>query len=125
MSKSNRKEILKRLTEEIKNTTDTKQLAELTRQFNKLSSLKKDKRASTKKEVTPSNKKGSILDTITGSASDGEKMLCWLIQQIEKMQREQHRKFTTEERTAVLDKLIEGLSARERAALEALSTATV
>jgi hypothetical protein len=127
MSKSNRKEILKRLTEEIKNTTDPKQLAELTRQFNKLSSLKKEKRASSRAETTtPSNTKLSIIDRVTGSAvdtlSDGRKVINWLVCEVEKMQREQHRKFTAEERKAMFDKLIAGLSARDRAALESADT---
>ncbi len=53
---------------------------------------------------------------------DGEKVLNWLVCEAGKMQREQHREFTTEERRAALAKLIEELSARDRAALESRNT---
>ena len=46
-------------------------------------------------------------------------MSFWIGQQIEKMRREQKRTFTSEEFEAEFIKLIEGLSARDRAALEA------
>ena len=125
MSKSYRKEVLKRLQQELNETTDTKEIIRIGNTIAKLTKPKQRRgRPSNKKpvEATPSHTKLSIIGRITGSAvdnlSDGEKVLNWLVVEVEKMQKEQHRKFTTEEQRTVFGKLIEGLSARDRAAFE-------
>ena len=127
MSKHDRKEVAKRLREQIEETTDPEQLIKLTREYNRLTNPRYgSKRVSRKPETTPSTTKSSIIDRVTGSAldqlPDSEKVLNWLVVEIEKMQREQKRTFTTEERRDVLEKLIDGLSAHDRAALESWNT---
>jgi hypothetical protein len=122
MSKQHRTEIIKVLRQQMEEATDPNTKVELAKQLAKLLPKPRQARRPRKTETTPpSNKKGSILDTITGSASDGEKMFNWLVQQVEKLRKEQPS-FTPEERKIVLDKLFAGLSARDRAALESRNT---
>jgi len=68
----------------------------------------------------PSNKKVSILDRITGTAvdslPDGEKVMNYLVVEVEKRQRERKQKFTEAERSACIEDLKACLSPRERAA---------
>src|SRR5690242_20716977 len=125
MSKHNRTEVVKVLRQQMEAATDPKEKVELAKQLARLLPKPRQARRPRKTEVTPtppSNNKVSILDRVTGSAvddlSDGEKVFNSLVCEVEKMQREQHRKFTPEERNSTLTKLVGGLSARERAAFE-------
>ncbi len=128
MSKQHRTEVIKVLRQQMEAATDPKDKVELAKQLARLLPKPRQARRPRKQEATPSNTKPSIIDRVTGSAvdelSDGAKVQQWLVEQVEKMQREQHRKFTTEELKAMLEKLVEGLSARDRAALGSRNTAT-
>lgn len=127
MSKQHRTKLIKSLEQQLEATDDPKIKADISRQLTKLLAKPSRKGSPRKPEATaPSSTKLSIIDRITGSAvdtlSDWEKVQHWVIEQVEKLQREQRRKFTTEEVQAAIKKLIEGLSARDRAALESQNT---
>ena len=128
MSKQHRTKLIKSLEQQLEATTDPKIKADVSRQLTKLLSKPTRKGSSRKPEAsgrvfgqTQPNTKLSIIDRVTGSAvdqrPDGEKVLHYLVVEVEKM--EKHRKFTPEEQKAAFDKLIDGLSGRDRAALEA------
>jgi len=131
MSKQHRTKLIKSLEQQLEATTDPKIKADLSRQLTKLLSKSTRKGSSRKPEASgrvfgqpqPSTKL-SIIDRVTESAvdqlPDGEKVLHYLVVEVEKMEKKQ--KFTSEEQKAAFDKLIAELSARDRAALEALST---
>ncbi len=124
MSKHARVEALRKLKEQLAVETNPDRIVKITNSIAKLSPRQtRRSRKDEAKTTTPSNAQVAIIDRITGSAvdqlPDGEKVSFWIGQQIEKMRREQKRTFTSEEFEAEFIKLIEGLSARDRAALEA------
>ncbi len=124
MSTSHRREVAKRLKQEIDATTDPQRIIELSNALAKFTPRPRQARRGPRKvEATKSPSKVSIIDTITGSAldelSDGKKMLFWLVKQIEKMRKE---KKTKAEQDALIQELYAGLSERDRAALDALDT---
>ena len=125
MSQSHRKEVAKKLKDAIAAATDPNVIAQLSNQLSKYLPRPRQARRPRKAEATPtpsSSKKVSIIDRITGSTvdhlPDGEKVLHYLVVEVEKRQREQHREFNSEEFKAEFTKLVDGLSARDRAALE-------
>jgi hypothetical protein len=126
MSKSYRKEVLKRLNQELDATTDTK---EIIRIGNTIAKLTKPKnrvgRPSTKKAAAPSNNNSSILNRVTWSAVDQlspkDKLCHFVIVQWEKERRKLGRKLTEAEQKAIWESFIASLSDEDRAALDEAS----
>jgi molybdopterin converting factor small subunit len=130
MSKHARVEAIRKLKEQLATATDPETIVKITNSIAKLSPRPRQARRPRRVEATvPSSKKVSILDRVTGSAvdqlPDGEKVFHGIIEQVEKMQREQHRHLTADEQKAVIAKLIDELSARDRLALESRYTEKV
>src|SRR5262249_55521807 len=124
-----RKEVAKRLAEAIAVTTDPKQLAELSRQFNTLSRLRKGKRVRRNTDAaTPSQKNRSLREIYTGSVyevmSDGELVLNHLVLQIEKRQKAGELK-TEAERDVFIKEMLGHLPENECAAYERLERESV
>src|SRR5690349_14441114 len=98
MSKHNRTEVVKVLRQQMEAATDPKEKVELAKQLAKLLPKPRQARRPRRTDAKPtaqSSKKVSVIDTITGSAldqlPDGEKVLHWLVMQVEKMESQQHR----------------------------------
>jgi hypothetical protein len=124
MSKSHRREVAKKLQEQISAATDPMVIAELSNQLSKfLPRPKQVKRRSQKPETTSPSKKGrSLREKYTGSVyeqtSDGD-LVCWhLVFEIEKRQRMGFLK-NRAERTAFKAEVLASLTVEERAAYEA------
>jgi hypothetical protein len=120
--KSHRKEVAKKLQEQIAATTDPKLIIELSNQLSKFLPRPRQARRPRKAEVTPPSKNRSLREKYTGSVyeqmSDGD-LVCWhLVFEIEKRQR---MGFLTNraERTAFKAEVLASLTDAERAAYEA------
>jgi hypothetical protein len=116
MGTNNRREVAKRLKEEIDKTTDPQTLIELS---NLLAKMQPKKRRQRKPEaietVQKSNGGISIMDTPEGSRLDhlephGKRVFYWIIRQIEKR--------PVAERRGLAEKLLESLSEHDRKAFE-------
>jgi len=124
MGKNNRKEVAKRLTEEILKTEDPAMVVELSRQLAKVLPKKSTPRKPVDK---PKKIHSSILDVRTGSAvddlADWEKVRHHLVVQIEKRQRDIGRELTHAELVVFGEEVTKNFSEREAAALEAWNVA--
>jgi hypothetical protein len=125
MSKQHRTKHIKSLEEQLATTNDPKIKADLSRQLTKLLSKPTRKGSSRKPVATPSNKKASIINRVTGTAVDQlspkDKVSHYLVDELEKEQRKQGRKFSEDERKAFWGGLFEVLAAEDRTAYEALN----
>ena len=125
MSTQHRTEIIKVLRQQMEAETDPQKKLEYAKQLAKLLPRPRQARRSRKPPLgeQPTKTPSSLLDIRTGSAldtlPDGERVMHHVVLQIEKKQRELDRKLTEAEKRA----LVESLSERDRAALEALGEA--
>src|SRR5207302_6063676 len=96
MSKHDRKEVAKRLREQIEKTTDPEQLIKLTREYNRLTNPRYGKKAV--KEAKPSKNPRSLRDLHPGwgNMSDDEVLLQHLVLEIEKKRRERRKEYGRE-----------------------------
>jgi hypothetical protein len=107
MSQSHRSEVAKHLKEQIAVTTDPKQLAELTREFNKLSRLRKGKRKPSKTVSVPK-----------GNLPDGKQVFNRMVDMIEAKRRKYERELTQTEKDTTREEVLKTLSEEERLAIE-------
>ncbi len=125
MGTNNRREVAKRLAQEIAKTTDPKTLIELSSLLAKMQPTKRRQRKPVEKPAEgPKKKKRSLREIYTGSVykamSDDDLVIHHLVMLIEKRQREQGRKFTPAERDAFVAQVLGSVPENERAAYEAL-----
>jgi hypothetical protein len=130
MGTSNKREVAKRLKEEILKTTDPKLMAELTRQLAAISpKTTRRNRKPVEKPQQVLKKNRSLREIYTASRcdemSDGELVVHHLVLQIETKQKANGTKFTKAERDALIAELKNSLSVTERAAFEGLNEAEV
>lgn len=127
MSKSYRKEVLKRLQQELNESTDTKEIIRIGNAIAKLTKPKRPVgRPPQKKPAQAAPSKPSVLYRETGSAVDSlstkERLLNYLVVEYEKRCRAQSKPFSAlsrAEKDAMYTEVMATLSDEDRAALEA------
>jgi hypothetical protein len=120
MAENTRKQIVKRLKQEMEATTDPQRVLELSKELAKFMPRPRQAKRVTRKPVTETVQKSkggiSIMDTPEGSRLShlephGKRVFYWIIQQIEKRPKAEH--------DGLAEKLLESLSEHDRAAFEA------
>lgn len=121
MSQHGRTQIIRRLTEQMKQTTDPEMLLKLSKEITQLMRKPGEETRGRKPSIKPSSLREKYTDSLYEQMSDGD-LVCWhLVFEIEKRQR---MGFLTNraERTAFITEVLASLTDAERAAYEVFCT---